>query len=306
MKKSLIIGLISLFCISFYAEAQVLDPEYGPRAWKKENAKQEVDVTLTHIREADVMWAKRIWRVIDLRQKQNLPLYYPIADSATLGKRSFIQLIYDEIKGASLNPGPNSLKVYSDYQLKSPIPTEQVLSRFLKVDTTKRIIDPANCTVEEYTEILDFQTKLKPDIYRVQIMEDWFFDKQRSVMDVRILALAIEFPLYTSKVEVDPVCSESVFGGWEKVPNAVDRIWFFFPDLRPVMASNECYKRFNDAGRITYDDIFLKRMFDSYIIKEENVYDRYINDYTNNLNALLEAEKISNGIREFEQDMWQY
>jgi hypothetical protein len=47
-------------------------------------------------------------------------------------------------------------------------------------------------------------------------------------------------------------------------------------------------------------------MFDSYIIKEENVYDRYINDYTNNLNALLEAEKISNGIREFEQDMWQY
>ncbi len=47
-------------------------------------------------------------------------------------------------------------------------------------------------------------------------------------------------------------------------------------------------------------------MFSSYIVKEENVYDRYILDYTSGMDALLEAEKISEKIREYEMDFWEY
>ena len=307
MKKLvIIIFMMTLLGSIPKAEAQVLDPEYGPRAWQKENTKQLEAVTLTHIREADVMWSTRIWRTLDLRQKQNLPLYYPIADSATLGKRSFIQVIYDEIVAAVDNPGPNSLRMYNDYQLRNPIPTDQIMSKILKSDTMDRIIDPVTCEAESYEEVLDFFTKIKPEIIKVKLMEDWFFDKQHSVMDVRILALAIEIPIYTSKVDVDAICGITVFGGWDIVPNATTEIWFYFPDLRPTMAANECYKRSNDAARISFDDIFLKRMFASYIIKEENVYDRGINEYTNGLDALLEAEKISEKIRDFEGNFWQY
>ncbi len=306
--KKLIFFIISIsfMGMSIQTHAQVLDPENGPRAWKKENVGQEVAISLSHIREADVMWSKRIWRTLDLRQKQNLPLYYPIADSASLGKRSFIQVIYDEIVRSAKNPGPDALKIYEKYELKNLIPTDVALAKMMKSDTFTTISDPVNCTTEEKTQTVDFFNKVKPEMYKIKLMEDWFFDKQRSVMDVRILALAIEFPIYTSKIETDAICGISVFGGWEKVPNGNNEIWFFYPDLRQLLAKNECYKRHNDASRVSFDDIFIKRMFSSYITKEENVYDRSINEYTSGLDALLEAQKISEKIRDFEMNLWHY
>jgi len=306
--KKLIFFIISIsfFGLSISTNAQVLDPVNGPRAWKKENTKQEQAISLTHIREADVMWSKRVWRTIDLRQKTNLPLYYPIADSATLGKRSFVQVIYDELVKAVQNPGPDALKVYEQDELKNIVPATRALGKFSKTDTLPYVVDPIDCTMGNKEFSVDFVTEVKPEVIKIILMEDWFFDKQRSVMDVRILALALVLPIYNSAVEVDAVCSESVFAGWEKVPNAPDFVWFFYPDLRQVLAENECYKRHNDAARISFDDIFLKRMFASYIIKEENVYDRTINDYTAGLDALLEAEKISENVRDFEMDLWHY
>jgi len=306
--KKLIFLFISMafFGLSISTQAQVLDPENGPRAWKKENIGQEQAISFTHIREADVMWSKRVWRTIDLRQKQNLPLYYPIADSASLGKRSFIQVIYDELVRSAKNPGPDALKVYEKYELKTIIPPDIALSKMMKSDTFTSIADPMDCSTIERVETVDFFSKLKPEMFKVKLMEDWFFDKQRSVMDVRILALAIEFPLYTSKIETDAICGISIFGGWDKVPGSADEIWFFYPDLRQLLAENECYKRHNDAARVSFDDIYIKRMFSSYITKEENVYDRQINEYTAGLDALLEAEKISEKIRDFEMNLWHY
>jgi hypothetical protein len=60
------------------------------------------------------------------------------------------------------------------------------------------------------------------------------------------------------------------------------------------------------AGRMTYDDVFMKRMFSSYVYKEENVYDRSINEYSTGLDALLESEKAKNDLYEFESNLWEY
>ena len=60
------------------------------------------------------------------------------------------------------------------------------------------------------------------------------------------------------------------------------------------------------AGRMTYDDVFMKRMFSSYIYKEENVYDRAINEYSTGVDALLESEKAKNNLYEFESNLWEY
>lgn len=306
MKKIIVV----IFLLTFLgSNAQVLDPTYGPRAWKKENAKQEEAVTLTHIREADVMWSKRIWRTIDLRQKENLPIYYPLASTTqgmTQGKRSFVQVIYDMLKD------PNStLKGYKSYELMIELTREETLSKFSASKEYDSIYydingDCAGVLKNIYSQ--DF-SRVKPEIIKVKIMEDWFFDKQRSVMDVRILALALEIPVFTVK-EGQTYCNgtgrdEIFFDSWEKTIG-FDEIWFFFPDLRNELASNECYKRHNDAARITFDDIFLKRIFASYITREENVYDRPIEDYKTNLEALLEAEKIKEDMRNFEMDLWQY
>ncbi len=302
MKKIILAILLMNFLGS---SAQVLDPNYGPRAWKKENAKQEEAVTLTHIREADVMWAKRVWRKIDLRQKANLPLYYPLQE-VTLGKRSFVQIVYEMLKDPTID-----LKAYESYELMLPLTNEDALGRFSTAKDFDSLIwdDDGMCIGKTNNLFKQEFGRVKPDITKIYLMEDWFFDKQRSVMDVRILALAIEIPVYLIEenlVYCDGAGQDLVaFGGWK--PAGVNTvIWFFFPDLRKELAANECYKRSNDAARITFDDVFLKRMFASYIYREENVYDRFIDEYKSGLEALLEAEKISENIRSFEMDLWQY
>jgi gliding motility associated protien GldN len=284
-----------------YTQAQVLDPVLGPRAWKKENVPQEEAIALTHIREADVFWSKRIWRTIDLRQKMNLVLYYPL-DSATLGKRSFVQVLYDEFIFNPENIGPDAVKVYKEYELRNPYTREELIKFFAPYDSVKTV--NINGDVVD-TVVYKYFSDIKQEVIKVRLMEDWFFDKQRSVLDVRILALGIEIPLYTSQTDVDPFTQQAIFSGWKKM-DAPMVFWFYFPALRPVLAKNECFKRHNDAARMSYDDIFLARMFGSYITKEENVYDRSIKDYTSGLDALLEAEKISNEIEHFEMMLWEY
>lgn len=300
MKKLVITTLLSIF-IGGTAFAQVLDPVLGPRAWKKENVPQEEPINLTHIREADVMWSKRIWRTIDLRQKINLPLYYPL-DSATLGKRSFIQVLYDEFINNPENIGPNAVHVYHEYELRNPYTREELMTYFQPRDSAK--------TVNMMGDIVDtvvykYFSDIKTEVIKIRLMEDWFFDKQRSVLDVRILALGVEIPLYTSRTEIDAFTGQAIFGGWDKMDEPMV-FWFYYPALRPVLARHECFQRHNDAARLSYDDIFLSRMFGSYITKEENVYDRKIKDYTSGLDALLQAEKISTDIQNFEMNLWEY
>ncbi len=333
MRKFIIIILLFVTFIGS-SFGQVLDPVLGPRAWKKENVEQASATPLTHIREADVMWSKRIWRTIDLRQKMNLVLYYPL-DSATLGKRSFVQLIYDEFIVNPENIGPDRIKVYEDYRLRPQdiLSREEALnyitpSDSVSVEEETSALEDANTdasstddsgwgdeedylddTGSDFVIIRKFDTKsfydVKPQVIKIDIMEDWFFDKQRSVLDVRILAIGLNFPLWETEesLNADDI---SLFNGWKQVKGDGKTLWFYFPALRPVLAQHECFKRHNDAARVSYDDIFLSRMFGSYITKEENVYDRYIKDYTGGLDALLEAEKISNEIEEFEQNLWEY
>jgi gliding motility associated protien GldN len=301
MKK--LVGLILFgFFLSYTAQAQVLDPVLGPRAWQKENMEQSDAIILTHIREADVMWSTRIWRELDLRQKMNLPLYFPI-DSAVHGKRSFIQVLFDTYLINPANYGPNGVKLYKNSEFEQVYTFEEVQRIVQRRDSVQKVDDFCNL-IDTVTEKMF--SDIKPEIYKVMLMEDWFFDKQRSIMDVRILGLGLKFPDYSPTTAMDPNCQMSVFESYQQVPNSYSEVWFFFPQIRQELAVLECYKRQNDAARISYDDIFLQRIFSSYITKEENVYDRSIKDYTAGLDALLEAENIKNKIFEFEQNVWQY
>lgn len=294
--------VIFLVTVAMQSKAQVFDPTLGPRAWKKENTGQREAITLTHIREADVFWSTRIWREIDLRQKINLPLYFPL-DSAVHGKRSFIQILFDNYFINPANFGPDGIKLYRNSEFESTYTYDEILRIVQRKDPVQKVDDFCNL-VDTVTE-LSFM-EIKPKIIKVQLMEDWFFDKQRSVMDVRILGLGIYVQDYVPASGMDPNCSMSVFEKYEAIENSYSQIWFFFPQIRQDLAALECYKRQNDAARLSYDDIFLQRIFSSYIIKEENVYDRNIKDYTAGLDALLEAENIKNKVFEFEQNVWQY
>ncbi|HOL74989.1 MAG TPA: gliding motility protein GldN, partial [Bacteroidales bacterium] len=129
-------------------------------------------------------------------------------------------------------------------------------------------------------------------VTRYRLKEDWIFDKQRSVLECRIIGI---LPLM---VEFEPD------GITEKGTRPL--FWIYFNELRPYLIRYEYFNRLNDGQRITYDDAFAKRMFHSYIIKESNVYDRYINAYATGIDALLESERIKNDIFIFEHDLWEF
>ena len=82
--------------------------------------------------------------------------------------------------------------------------------------------------------------------------------------------------------------------------------WLYYPEWRHVFATASAYNVFNDAQRRTYLDLFEKRYFNSYIIKEDNAFDRKISDYARGMDALAESERIKELLFNMEHDMWHY
>jgi hypothetical protein len=85
-----------------------------------------------------------------------------------------------------------------------------------------------------------------------------------------------------------------------------DLFWLYFPECRWVFANNEVYNLHNESHRMTFDDLFQKRMFSGYVIREDNVFNREIASYAKGIDALLESEKIKNNLFLMEHDLWHY
>jgi len=261
-------------------------PKFRDGVYDKEHIKARRAIPYTSLREADVMWSRRIWRVIDLREKINQPLYYPT--SPILDRKS----LFDAIKDAILINGTiiafNNPALDDEFKLE--MTKSEVEALLVQWDSTNEVEDPNNPGVMIKAPIKNETTTDK--VWKYWIKEDWFFDRQRSVLDVRIIGLC---PLVEKKTET----GEST--GADKA-----LFWVYFPQARPVFAKEEVFMRRNDAERRTMDDIFWKRMFSSYIRKETNVYDRTIGEYASGLDALLESERIKGEIFTYEHDLWHY
>ena len=122
--------------------------------------------------------------------------------------------------------------------------------------------------------------------------EVWFFDKQRSKLEVRIVALG---PIREYIDDISGDLTHARAG------------WISFKRLRPLLANNEVFNPNNDAERRTFDDIFFKRHFSSYIVQETNVYeDRKISLYKFGQDSLLEGERVKQFIFKVEHDLWEF
>lgn len=264
------------------ASSQVLKP--GLNVYSKNHIADRKPIAYTNVREADVMWSKRVWRVINLKEKFNLPLYYP---TAPIKDR---KSLFDVLKEGALTDSTITCFSPVDDEFQVPLSKSEVEAILISWDSTHQTENPLNPGEMMLSPIKKEITS--EDITKYWIKEDWFFDKQRSVMDVRIIGILVVTAKKTETGE-DAGGDKPLF-------------WVYFPEIRPVLAKNDVYMRHNDAERRSFDDIFWKRMFSSYIVKESNVYDRYIAEYTSGVNALLESEKIKEDIFEFEHDYWHY
>jgi gliding motility associated protien GldN len=269
--KNVIIGFLLFLFGTLSAIAQVLD---GP--YVKEHVPARKVVPYSHLREADVMWSKRIWRVIPLNEKINQPLKLPLHNQ-TNDRKSLIDVIFDAAIAGDLTAyyGEHGEEFAERY-------TPQEIKGYGASDDTVDVAQPDG-TIKREVSHREFN---RDDVVKYRVKEDWFFDKQRSVMDVRIIGIA-------------PVVEDTV----KKLEKPI--FWIYFPEARAIFVNKETFNRFNDAERRTFDDVFFKRIFSSYIIKESNVEDRRIKDYAAGLDALLESQRIKEDLFNLEHDVWE-
>jgi len=272
-------------------EMEVPDAVLSPIV-DRENVPSRKPIPYHHLREADLMWKKKIWRMLDLKEKINHPLYYPIEKNPFDNRYSLTDLIIFAIKSPT-DPVP----AYDDDEFATiPISAGQFATNLgARLDTVP--IEELDGTITN--QIVPDPIKTE-QVTRFEMKEVWFFDKQRSKLEVRIVALC---PI---RRYINDALVSSTGGG--NVPKSSIRVgWVPFKLLRPYFANNEVFNPKNDAERRTFDDIFFKRHFSSYIIQETNVYnDRKINSYKFGQDALLEGEKVKQFIFKLEHDLWEF
>ncbi len=286
------LGFLFLFFLSsgltFCQQANQVQLVTEPKdkAYKRSHIDDLKPIPFPNLRESDVFWEKRIWRMIDFKEKMNQPLYFPERPQGRW--RSLMQVLWDAILAGEITAYAYDLST-DNFEELIPMTASQIeleLSDTAYVESA----DPndANATTSKKV-VKQFEPQ---EVLRLKVKEDWIFDKQRSEMQVRIVGICPVIELR------DPTTGD--FRGYKSL------FWLYFPEIRPTLAKYESFNRQNSAKRLTYDQLFLQRRFSSTIIKEDNVYDRYIGDYALGIDALQEAETIKNSIRDFEAELWVY
>ncbi|MDD4819663.1 MAG: gliding motility protein GldN [Flavobacteriales bacterium] len=242
-----------------------------------------------YVSPADIAWSVVVYEVIDVDQKVNLPLYFPVDDKIYPLRKSLFQVLKDAVQAGQIT------KVYEDEYFKNKLSWAEVSSRLEMKGVDQYALDKM-AEGETLTSADTITYAVTPDMvtqYRIKGM--WYFDKRHSELRYRLLGIA-PYGRDASGVKAGDDDMVALF-------------WVWYPDARAVLDSYMAFNPDNAARSISYDDLFNARRFASTIYKEENMYaDRAIEDYmkSNALFQLREGERIKEMIRAFEMDVWVY
>jgi len=249
--------------------------------YKKTNILSAKVTPYPNLRESDVAFAKRIWREIDLREKMNAYLISP--------KQRLMDVLWDAIQSGELTAySPLSTKDDPDGDgFSTPITPIQAKAQLGGDSSVVQKFDKDGNQIGTKMVAGSFNAD---SIVKFRIKEDWVFDKQRSVFEPRIIGIAPMVRLKAGSVELD---YQPAF-------------WIYFPDARPILAVKEVVSKDNDNTGLSFDDVFMKRIFTSYIVKESNDKNDRIKDYMTGIDKLYEAERIKKSLMDWELNLWQY
>lgn len=278
----------------------------------REHTSERTYIAYPSIREADMLHSKKLLRVLELREKINHSLYYPLNSIIYPGgvglqpQRARINLLtllfevgvqgktYDLITAKETDVRGKIFPVFEANKNKDlfvwythPVPEDDSITR----QSILGYLAEVQIEQEDGSYLPEMRpTALDKSDYGVMdqlwIIEEWFFDRQRSVMDVRIVAMMPK-----------GVISDKTIWGF----------WICYNDYRELLSKYEVFNTMNDAEHKTFDDIFFKRRFSSYIIAESNNYDnRLITDYLLGIEAVREGERIQDKLFKYEHDQWEY
>jgi len=180
----------------------------------------------------------------------------------------------------------------TDDEFKVPITFEQVKEMFGATSRTRQVRDGA--TGEMVDRLIEGEIRPE-EVKQIMVKEEWYFDKQTSTLNVRIIGICPIQEYYRDEdINQTDVQRRQVF-------------WVYYPEARDLMASNAVINPNNTARNMSFDDLFVKRYFNSYVVKESNTFNnRDISAYLSGRDAMLESKRIENEIFNFEQDLWEY
>lgn len=297
-KNALLIGLLGVLPISIMAQANILNAKLPEDIGKKTQAQVEQDadepLAYGYVDDRDILWSKTVWEIIDLDERVNFPLYYP-TDTIGIGadRRSLYHVLMKNIKNGNLT------EVYADSYFTEKRKLEDLSATLRKVDTTDLGYEQVNAGEQVSPEFINKRDITAADIEEFRIKGIWYFDKRQGELKYRLLGIAPVAP------DVNFIDDESIDPG----QNKVELFWVWYPAARQILHDAKVYNQRNSARPISFDMLLNARRFNGVIYKEENVHeDREIDDYIfdNALFQLLESQRIKEGIRDREQDMWAY
>jgi gliding motility associated protien GldN len=290
--------LLTVLCVlvasGSFAQANILNAkspdQIGVRTEEQKKIDNDKPLEYGYVDDRDIMWSKMVWEVVDLDERANFPLYYPI-DTNNIGnnRRSLYDVLMTQVQQGEIE------NIYDD----SYFTTKRTL---MDIQDALRMIDTTDLGYEQFNAegIVDPQYIRRRDITAADIMEYhvkglWYFDKRQGELKYRLLGIAPVAP------DVNFIDSDE--------PDPVELFWVWFPDAREVLHEAKAFNNKNSSIPTSFDHLLNSRRFSGLIYREENVYgDRQVNEYIseNSLMQLLESDRIKEKIRNFEQDMWSY
>jgi gliding motility associated protien GldN len=280
------------------AQANILNAKKPEEIGKKTEAQiladNDVPLEYGYVDDRDILWSKTVWEVIDLDQRVNFPLYYPL-DTIDIGadRRSLYDVLIKNIKNGKLTD------VYVDSYFTEKRKFSDLAATLKKVDTTDLGYEQYNAGERISPEYINQRELTAADIEEYRIKGMWYFDKRQGEMKYRLLGIAPVAP------DVNFIDNENMTLEDAKV----ELFWVWFPSARQILHEAKVFNQRNSAMPISFDMLLNSRRFNATVYKEDNVHgDREINDYVtdNALFQLLEAQRIKEEIRDREQDMWAY
>ncbi|MCL2327506.1 MAG: gliding motility protein GldN [Bacteroidetes bacterium] len=276
MKKVGLLLVATIIALSAFAQAEYPDSPYD-----RPHTADRRPIALQTIRFADVMWSKKLERMLPLRERMNHSLYFPNNETGKIGSRySFTALTINGVE----------LGYFQAYDAMAagavPISAADFQMKLGAMVDTIQIEQEDGSYKNVFIELNADPTSIKFLIFR----EEWMFDDQRSVLEPRIMWITF-LREYERNGEVRKSLAFKIF----------------YPSAQALYAKNEVFNPRSDVAFLTFYDILLKRMFSSFISRESNQYnDREINSYMLGIEQLYEAERIKDGIFRFEHDLWEF